>query len=57
MPRLLLFLFIASISVAQITCMPGKTYVKITMKCASYCNEQGVEILDGSNSLYVNDIY
>ena len=57
MCRLLLFLAIASLTMAQITCMTGKTYVKITMMCGNYCYEQGVKILDGSQTLYENDIY
>ena len=55
--RLLLFVFIACLSLAQITCMDGKSYVKISMKCTSYCYEQGVKIYDGSTLLFQNDIY
>lgn len=53
----LLFVIIASLSVAQISCITGKTYVKITMKCTSYCYEQGVTILDGSSVVYENAAY
>lgn len=55
--RQLLFVIIASLSMAQISCVTGKTYVKITMKCATYCYEQGVKILDGTSIVYQNEAY
>lgn len=37
--------------------MDGKSYVKIPMKCSSYCYVQSLKIYDDSTLLFQNEIY
>ena len=55
---LILCLFLVSVSLADITCTTGQTYVKFTKKCgASYASEESFEIWSGGSKIYTSPTF
>ena len=55
--NIVLSLYFLQLSLAELNCTSGETYVRLVMKCENWCYEQKVNIASGNASVYEGPIY